>query len=114
MSELLPILKHIKSEIEDHVGKGAWSTGVGLAIDEIEDLRRTINEAIEWNWLTDPDDIPENIYELCHRWCEQCETTKSSEFSQFIRNASPEEKERVYRKVIADANAEQRSLMDKN
>ena len=41
--------------------------------------------------------------------CATCaaESRQSSEFSEFIRNASPEEKERVYAKVMDEANAAQ-------
>ena len=38
-------------------------------------------------------------------------TTKRSEFSEFIRNASPEEKEKVYSEVMDAAVAAQENLM---
>jgi len=37
---------------------------------------------------------------------------QTSQFSEFFRNASPEEKDRVIKKVIKEANNDQRRLMN--
>ena len=37
---------------------------------------------------------------------------QTSKFSEFFRNASPEEKDRVIRKVIRESNKDQKRLYD--
>jgi hypothetical protein len=37
---------------------------------------------------------------------------KTSKFSDFFRNASPEERDRVIKQVIRESNKDQRKLMD--
>ena len=37
---------------------------------------------------------------------------QTSQFSEFFRNASPEEKDRVIKRVIKEANNDQRRLMN--
>jgi len=61
-------------------------------------------------WKPEPQtDIAKVIYDMAYD--KTVSELSSSEFSEFIRNASPEEKERVYTKVIDEASKEQFSVI---
>ena len=94
-------MRHIQDQIEKHAGWMQFDFYVPQ-VDAYE-----YNQFVEA--LGDKGDHA--------RWSELLEryvavsTQQSSEFSEFIRNASPEEKEAVFEKVIDDANAEQASVL---